>query len=194
MFLYTPNMPCVILTNVCTRLGQVNGATGTAIGVVVDPVAEFYEIDDLYTLCTKPPACVLFKQDKSTTSVFEGLAPATVPVFPLEKSITLKGYSVRRKQVPMSPAFSLTDYKVQGSTLDSAILDLRDDSAIRGRDRHQKFCSTYVQLSRLRTRKGLHLLQEIEMKDLQFGPDPRILAEMRRLEKLEKATLDAWKH
>lgn len=40
MFLYTPNMPCVILTNVCTRLGQVNGATGTAIGVVVDPVGE----------------------------------------------------------------------------------------------------------------------------------------------------------
>ncbi|KAJ5365225.1 hypothetical protein N7517_008111 [Penicillium concentricum] len=38
MFLYTPNMPSVILTNVCTRLGQVNGATGTAIGVVVDPV------------------------------------------------------------------------------------------------------------------------------------------------------------
>jgi hypothetical protein len=34
----------------------------------------------------KPPACVLFKQDKSTTSVFEGLAPATVPVFPLENT------------------------------------------------------------------------------------------------------------
>lgn len=117
-----------------------------------------------------------------------------MPVFPLERSLTPKGYSVRRKQVPISPAFSLTDYKVQGSTFDSAILDLRDDSAIRGRDRHQNFCSSYVQLSRLRTRKGLHLLQEIEMKDLQFGPDPRILAEMRRLEELEKATLDAWKH
>jgi hypothetical protein len=94
----------------------------------------------------------------------------------------------------MCPAFCLTDYKVQGSTLNAAILDLRDDPTIRGRDRHQKFCSTYVQLSRLRTSEGLHLLQEIEMKDLQFEPDPRILAEMQRLQDLEKVTLGVWKH
>jgi hypothetical protein len=94
----------------------------------------------------------------------------------------------------MSPALCVTDYKVQGSTLNSAILDLKDDLIIRGRDRHQKFCSTYVQLSRLRTRKGLHVLQTIEMKDLQFGPDPRILAEMHRFKELQKGTLDAWKH
>jgi hypothetical protein len=41
LFLYTPNMPAVILTNVCTLLGQVNGAAGTAVGVVVDPTGKF---------------------------------------------------------------------------------------------------------------------------------------------------------
>ncbi|KAJ5111789.1 hypothetical protein NUU61_001419 [Penicillium alfredii] len=40
IFLYTPNMPSVILTNICTRLGQVNGATGIAVGIVVDPAGE----------------------------------------------------------------------------------------------------------------------------------------------------------
>lgn len=40
IFLYTPNMPSVLLTNICTRLGQVNGATGTAVGVAVDPAGE----------------------------------------------------------------------------------------------------------------------------------------------------------
>jgi hypothetical protein len=88
-------------------------------------LAEFYEIDNLYVLCSKPPASVLFKQNKSTISLFEGLAPSVVPVFPLERSVTLKGYSVRRKQVPMSAAFCLTDYKVQGSTLGSATSDLK---------------------------------------------------------------------
>jgi hypothetical protein len=102
----------------------------------------------------------------------------------------MKGYSVRRKQVPVCPAFCLTDYKVQGSTLDSVILDLRDDPTIRGGDRHQRFCSTYLQLSRLRTRDGLHLLQEIKMKDVPFEPDPRILAEMQRLQELQRMTLD----
>lgn len=92
----------------------------------------------------------------------------------------------------MCPAFCVTDYKVHGSTLDSAILDLKDDLTMRGRDRHQKFCSTYVQLSRLRTCEGLHLLQEIEMNDLHFEPDPRILAEMQRLQELQRMTLDEW--
>lgn len=33
----------------------------------------------------------------------------------------------------MCPAFRLTDYKVQGSTLTSAILDLKDDSTTRAK-------------------------------------------------------------
>jgi hypothetical protein len=37
LFLYTPGMPAVILTNICTLLGHVNGARGIASGVVVDP-------------------------------------------------------------------------------------------------------------------------------------------------------------
>ncbi|KAH7021702.1 hypothetical protein B0J12DRAFT_746516 [Macrophomina phaseolina] len=40
LFLYTLNMPAVILTNVCTLLGQVNGAAGTAVGVVVNPTGK----------------------------------------------------------------------------------------------------------------------------------------------------------
>ena len=35
----------------------------------------------------------------------------------------IKGYSVRRKQVPMCATFSMTDYKIQGSTLKSAVLN-----------------------------------------------------------------------
>lgn len=37
LFLYTPNMPSAMLTNICTLLGLVNGAAGTAVGIVVDP-------------------------------------------------------------------------------------------------------------------------------------------------------------
>ena len=71
-------------------------------------------------------------------------------------------------------------------------LDLKEDPTIRGQDRHRKYCSMYVQLSRLRSSKGLHLLQKLDMKDLQFKPDPRLLTEMRRLQDLEKETMAAW--
>lgn len=40
LFLYSRNMPAVMLTNVCTRIGQVNGAAGTAVGVVLDPAGK----------------------------------------------------------------------------------------------------------------------------------------------------------
>lgn len=37
LFMYTPQMPVILLTNICTALGQVNGARGVTPGVVVDP-------------------------------------------------------------------------------------------------------------------------------------------------------------
>jgi hypothetical protein len=36
-FLYTPEMPAILLSNICTALGQVNGARGITAGVIVDP-------------------------------------------------------------------------------------------------------------------------------------------------------------
>lgn len=47
----------------------------------------------------------------------------------------------------------------------------------------------YVQLSRLRSSKGLHLLQKLDMHDLRFGPEPRLLTEMERLQEHEKRRL-----
>ena len=146
----------------------------------------------MYVLCTKPPASVLFKQDNEKGLTFKDLDTKILPVFPIEGSITIKGYSVRRKQVPMCSAFSLTDYKIQGSTLTNVVLDLKDDSSLKGQSSHKKFCSIYVQLSRIRSLDSLHLLQRIDMKDLQFRPDDALLAEMERLHILEQETIVAW--
>ncbi|KAJ5198759.1 uncharacterized protein N7498_007876 [Penicillium cinerascens] len=192
LILYTLSMPTMLLTNICTPAGLVNGATGEAVGVVVDPDADFHELDELYTFCTKPPACLLFKPSRSKSISLPSLSENVLPIFPLEASITVKGFSVRRRQVPICPAFCLTDYKIQGTTLESAILDLKNDRKIRGQDAHRRFCSTYVQLSRLRSLAGLHLLQPIEMSDLQHAPDPQLLGEMQRLRALELNTLAAW--
>lgn len=40
LILYTSCMPVMVLTNVCTPVGLVNGATGQAVGVAVDPEGE----------------------------------------------------------------------------------------------------------------------------------------------------------
>jgi len=149
-------------------------------------------MDDLYILCTKPPACVLFRQENSNHPAFENLEAKIIPVFPIERSIKIRQYSVRWKQVPICSAFSLTDYKVQELTLMTAVLDLKDNPKVRGQDEHKKFCSMYIQLSRLRSLNGLHLLQKIDMNDLRFHPHVGLLVEIERLGKLEQETLASW--
>ena len=116
----------------------------------------------MYILCTKPPTCVLFRQENSKHPGFEDLQANDFPVFPIERSITIKKYSVRRTQVPICPAFSLTDYKVQGATLKIAVLDLKGDPSAKGQDSHKKFCSMVVQLSRPQSLAGLYLLQKLD--------------------------------
>jgi hypothetical protein len=49
LFLYYPGMPAMILANICTSMGQVNGARGTATGIVVDPTGiYFFYISNVY--------------------------------------------------------------------------------------------------------------------------------------------------
>ncbi|KFZ23650.1 hypothetical protein V502_01866 [Pseudogymnoascus sp. VKM F-4520 (FW-2644)] len=160
--------------------------------------------DDLSFLNSKIPTSLFIPGLEGITTIvklnalrhhmsfsFSDLEPAIIPVFPFEKSITLKNYSVRWKQVPMCPAFSLTDYKVQGSTLPAAILDLKN-SGTRRQTNDKNYCSLYVQLSRLQSSAGLYLLQKLDMDDLRFRPDNGLLAEMDRLMALEEQTLSSW--
>jgi hypothetical protein len=57
-------------------------------------LAEFFEMDDLHISCAIPPAYVLFRRGNLKRPEFEDLEAAVILVFPLERSITIKGYSV----------------------------------------------------------------------------------------------------
>jgi len=42
LFLYTQEMPVMVLANICTLLGHVNGAHGIASGMVIDPTGKCF--------------------------------------------------------------------------------------------------------------------------------------------------------
>ena len=90
--------------------------------------------------------CVLFQSEKFKSTVFEDLEAKIILIFLIKRSITIKKYSVQRKQVSMGSAFSLTDHKMQDLTLLIAILDLKNDLTVKDQDEHVKFCFLYVQL------------------------------------------------
>jgi hypothetical protein len=89
----------------------------------------------------------MFRPDNPKHPGFEGLNQDILPIFRIERFIQINGFSIRRKQVPMCPAFCLTDYKVQSKTLSKVIVDLKDDGDTRGQDAHRKFCSRYQSYS-----------------------------------------------
>ncbi len=69
------------------------------------------------------------------------------------------------------------------------VLNLKHNPSAKGQDHYKKFCSTYVQLSQLRSLNRLYLLQSITIEDLQFCLDNQLLTEIEKLCKLEQEIL-----
>lgn len=92
----------------------------------------------------------------------------------------------------MTPGSAVTNYKVQGATFQTAVLDLRKGSKKDGRILHKRFCSTYVQLSRLQSFKSVHLLEKIGLEDINNKPHPKLEEATEKLDELSDGTLNCW--
>ena len=57
---------------------------------------------------------------------------------------------------------------------------------------HKRFCSVYVQLSRLETLADVRLLEKIDFEDIDNRPDPALLQATTVLDQLSRRTLTAW--
>jgi hypothetical protein len=112
------------------------------------------------------------------------------PIFCSESELELGNMSLVRHQVPITPAWAITEYKAQGSTYDKISVDLHRKSSGAS---HKRYTSVYVQLSRARSLEGLSLLQNVTLGDLQGRIDPELVTENRRLAKLAYSTDFAWK-
>lgn len=86
------------------------------------------ELDDQYVLCTAPLLCVLVRPAHDHTLSFSGLLDAFVPIFPVQmrgEIPSMSGIPFYRHQVPLTLGFAVIDYKCQGSTFSSLVLDLQ---------------------------------------------------------------------
>src|ERR1700722_14748420 len=81
------------------------------VSLTLSLLAQFFYSNNT-TFCTKPPKCILFRPDNPKHPAFRNLDTNILPIPPIDLSVRIKNFSVRRRQVPMCPAFCLTDYKV----------------------------------------------------------------------------------
>jgi hypothetical protein len=98
-----------------------------------------------------PPACVLVKLDRTSGGAIAGLEEGIIPIFPVERSfqISMKTgkkavtKTIKRRQLPMTQAYSFTDYRAQGQTISHVLVDIASPPT----DRLTAF-NAYVALSR----------------------------------------------
>ncbi len=150
-------------------------------------------MDPITLLSSRPAQCILLQRGKHLKTPFPTLPPDVYPVFPDRSTLKLPKATISRLQLPITLGFALTEYKVQGATFDTAVVDLKRQSKGSRVSTHKRFCSTYVQLSQLRSFAGLGLLQPIDITDVDNHPHPLLCDEDRRLDNRKLITSRAWK-
>lgn len=69
-------------------------------------------------------------------------------------------------KIPMILDFAVSEYKVQGTIFQIAVLNLQYNFKAEDKDLYKRFCSTYIQLLRLKTLNKVKLLQLITLENI----------------------------
>ncbi|CAF1263342.1 unnamed protein product [Rotaria sp. Silwood1] len=90
--------------------------------------------------------------------------------------------TIKRKALPLIPAYSMTTHKSQGQTLGKIIVDLVMPSG------PLEVASVYVPLSRVKRLDDLLIIRPFEFATLQVKPSTAQIAELKRLDKIAQNT------
>lgn len=168
-------MPVIFTQNYDVAGGVVNGTIGTLKSVR-------YTIDengDRYA-----QSCVVEVPDLECKPM-DGLQNKEVVALVEDHEFTITDYrtkekaTFKRKQLPIQPAFAMTDYKSQGRTLDYVIVDLTGCTGSQ---------SPYVMISRATSLKGLLILRPFHPSKVQSHPSQDLRNEMSRIEEIHRRT------
>ena len=170
--LLTINCRIMLLENIWTECGLVNGSRGTLCDVVW-PTAATQPREEM-------PLCLLLHFESYTGPPIGFDLPGIdsskiVPVYPSRRSQVQPSTSTRtsgrwRQQFPVSLAYAITIHKSQGMTLDRAVVD------VKSRGFPRPLGLLYVALSRVRRLQDLMFFTDITLDDLQ----PRVSMQVER--------------
>ncbi|KAI5639292.1 ATP-dependent DNA helicase PIF1-like [Phthorimaea operculella] len=158
--------------NIAVLDGLVNGAMGVIKGFKW-PALRRDQLED-----GEMPDAVLIKFDDETIGSRSKDGNGFVSIPPLCATFQAsRGYgNVERRMLPLILCWAVTVHKLQGTTLDRAVIDLGKKNFAKGQ--------VYVALSRVKTMDGI-ALSDLEPSKLLSNPhDERALLEMQRLRNL----------
>ncbi|CAF1598294.1 unnamed protein product [Adineta ricciae] len=195
-------MPVLLQENIACELGLSNGTQGIFRELVYNEETQesthFDEgifTDD--TIFVRNAQYALIEIPKAKVNKLELLDPLIIPIPVIDKTFEInleklyadKGpvikmlnkkklkstISVKRRGLPIVPAYSITTHKSQGQTLPKIVIDLNMPPGI------IEVASAYVPLSRVQQLTDLVILQDFNITALQVKPSKRQTAEINRL-------------
>lgn len=171
--------------NIETELDVANGARGVVEQIIVDEaIGEVEGAPPHVRRLTRPPICVLVRLDRTKAKALPGLEEGVIPIAPIRSRFQVElpnsqKLTLWREQLPLTPAYSFTDYRSQGQTIPSVIIDLATPPS----GGLTPF-NAYVALSRSRTTQQARLLRGFDPKLFTTPPDEHLMEEDARLERL----------
>ncbi|CAF1504876.1 unnamed protein product [Adineta steineri] len=195
-----PGMPVILTQNLAIELGLINGINGVFRQLV-------YEADSVSTAAlsnTFPnntqyvhrPLYALIEIARSKIECnLETLQPKIVPIPLMEqtfrfdvtdilpknkkpKSNQKAMLSIKRRALPLVPAYCITTHKSQGQTLSKAVIDLKLPNET------EDIAAVYVPLSRFQRLIDVAILRPFDYEVLRIKPSKSQVAEIKRLDKL----------
>ena len=170
-----PGMKVMVQENLAFMNRVVNGSEGIVRDII-------YQEED-----GKRYAIVVYVHIPGAGRVHPTADEDIVPIFPETSSFSwlrkltegIDKSVVSRTQLPLLPAYAYTDYKSQGRSLDTAIVDLSSASSLQG---------IYVMLSRVRSMKGLAILRPFSDRKILQRLSQELREELTRLDCLAEST------
>ncbi|CAF4251337.1 unnamed protein product [Rotaria socialis] len=202
-----PGMPVLLTENIATELGLSNGTRGIFRQLVYDEVCDDIQFDETVfpkhtKFITHPKYALVEFSSCKLDSGLRDLQTKIIPIsvseqtflFDIKELLTetiskaakkgkkLTKISIKRKALPLIPAYSMTTHKSQGQTLGKIIVDLVMPSG------PVEVASVYVPLSRVKRLDDLLIVRSFELSSLQVKPTAAQLEELNRLDKIAKVT------
>ena len=195
-----PGMPVILTQNIAIGLGLINGINGIfrqlvyrTDSVSTDVLSNVFPKNTQYV---RQPLYALIEIAKSKIECnLENLQPKLVPIPLIEQTFRVNIadilpkdkkpksnpkaiLSIKRRALPLVPAYCITTHKSQGQTLNKVVIDLKLPNET------EDIAAVYVPLSRVKRLIDLIILRHVDYKVLLIKPSKSQLAEMERLDKL----------
>jgi hypothetical protein len=199
-----PGMPVILTQNIAIELGLINGMNGIfrqlvyqTDAVSTDSLSEAFPNNTQYV---RRPLYALIEITRSKMECnLEELKPNLVPIPLLEQTFRVDiadilpkdkksrssrntMLSIKRRALPLAPAYCITTHKSQGQTLGKVVIDLKLPNDT------EDIAAVYVPLSRVKRLVDLIIVRHFDYKVLTIKPSKSQLAEMERLDELYLAT------